>query len=100
MSGNNFFNSRKGIIFIIDLVLAVAVITFAFVFVSQVKPEQTLKPQEDLVYLEAQDFLFGMTIIPNIDINKEYLCRNYKKPNIQNQKLVLVDKNVCVNVIR
>lgn len=90
---------NKGIIFIIDLIVASAIIIIALIFFSQIKPGNTLKQQSDLVYLEAQEYLMNVPNNTNIDTNKDYFCRNYVKAQIKNNNSVAEDKNVCTNVI-
>ena len=94
------FGNSKGLIFILDLIAAVAVITIALIFIVQVKPENTLKQQNDLVYLEAQNYLMHVPLTNTYDINKNYVCRNYTKLYIATlNTMVSEDKNICTNVI-
>jgi len=90
---------NKGIIFIIDLIVASAIIIMALIFISQIKFENTLKQQTDLVFSEAQSYLMNVPNIDTTDYNKEFVCRDYKKQYIQNKdKIIIDDKTICTNL--
>lgn len=87
---------NKGIIFIIDFILVVAIVVFALVLFSNIKQKESIKYKNDLVYLESSVF-YGASAIQNKGTN--YICNDFNVYIIK-QGLEIIEKKVCTIVVK
>jgi len=101
MFGNKYLQTKsKGIIFIIDLILATAVVVAIILFITSIKPQSVVKQQYDLVYTEAESVLQNKNINLDYDSSKDYLCRSFNKVYFDSVSLKNSNYHICTNIIR
>lgn len=102
MFGNKLIKTNnKGLIFIIDLILATAVVVAIILFIITIKPQSVVKNQYDLVYSEAESFMLNKTVTLSYDSSKDYVCKDYNRVYfILNSGLNITPEKICTNIIR
>lgn len=96
MSGNRFSIGKKGLFFILDLVLAVGVVVLVILYATTITPAKPLQQSNDLTYLEAQLFLSGQNTVPQYDTSKNFVCRSFTLFFLQT--LQQQAPKICVNM--
>jgi len=86
---------NKGLLFIVDIIISLAVVSAILIFIFSITPKQTLKQTNDLVYLEATSFLTNSSISYDCDFSKEYICRDFNRY----VPLGVIKEKVCVNIV-
>ena len=101
MFGVNFAKTNdKGILFIIDFILILAVVSLILVFAGQTKNSTIEKQQHDLVYAEAQVF-FGNTTSYSYNPSKNYICNSFKPAILTESGVFSYTGNLgCTNILR
>jgi uncharacterized membrane-anchored protein len=94
------FVNNKGLIFIIDLILATAVVVAIILFIITIKPQPTVKTQYDLVYVEADSVMNNKTTTLDYDTSKDFVCRDYNRVYFNFNELTITSERMCANIIR
>ncbi len=92
--------NSKGLFFIIDLVLAVAVVVLALLYISSVTPTKPILMSEDFVFAEADYFLNGnVAKIVQTTPTDNSVCRNIETLFF-GKGMQMFKSDFCISVVK
>lgn len=98
--GNNSSGNAKGLFFIIDLVLAVAVVVLVLLYISSTFPSKPILYAEDFVFAEADYFLNGNIVkINQTTPTDNSVCRNIETLFF-GKGMQIFKSDFCISIVK